>query len=109
MPTIAVRFLTRRNTAAGWADDPEPLLLGEVGYETDSDQFKVGDGVTEWTSLGYANRGPAGEDGVGVPDGGVTGQVLTRVSDGVAWQDSPGPSGIDGGLDLTLLFNNQLI
>ena len=28
-------------------------MEGEVGYETDTDQYKVGDGVNAWNALGY--------------------------------------------------------
>jgi hypothetical protein len=30
------------------------LAAGEFGYETDTGQFKIGNGSTVWTSLGYA-------------------------------------------------------
>lgn len=32
-------------------------------------------------------QGPQGERGVGVPDGGEVGQVLTKTADGTAWAD----------------------
>lgn len=44
----------RRGTAAEWTSADPTLSTGELGVETDTLQFKVGDGSTAWTSLGYA-------------------------------------------------------
>ncbi len=30
------------------------LAQGEIGYETDTTKFKIGDGSTAWSSLAYA-------------------------------------------------------
>ena len=30
--------------------------MGEVGFESDTGRYKVGDGVTSWVSLGYKNE-----------------------------------------------------
>ena len=35
------------------------LYQGELGYETDSGRFKIGDGTTSWSSLKYASVLPA--------------------------------------------------
>ena len=43
----------RRDTAANWTNNNPTLLNGELGYETDTGYFKIGDGSTAWTSLGY--------------------------------------------------------
>ena len=43
----------RRDTAANWTTNNPTLLNGELGYETDTGYFKIGDGSTAWTSLGY--------------------------------------------------------
>lgn len=43
----------RRDTAANWTSADPTLALGEIGYETDTYKFKVGDGSTTWTSLAY--------------------------------------------------------
>ncbi|WP_242095413.1 hypothetical protein [Sphingomonas sp. CROZ-RG-20F-R02-07] len=40
--------------AAAWAASTFVLLAREVGLETDTRRFKVGDGVTPWNSLPYA-------------------------------------------------------
>jgi hypothetical protein len=38
------------------ADNPI-LQLGELGYETDTNKLKIGDGVTAWNDLAYAGGG----------------------------------------------------
>lgn len=50
-PSSAARL--RPDTAANWLSTAPTLGLGEVGYETDTRQFKVGDGATAYTGLGY--------------------------------------------------------
>lgn len=44
----------RRDTAANWTSANPTLAAGEHGFETDTGKFKIGDGTTAWTSLGYA-------------------------------------------------------
>lgn len=43
----------RRGTAARWAFVNPVLALAEIGFETDTNQIKIGDGVTNWNSLAY--------------------------------------------------------
>ena len=43
----------RRDTAANWTAANPVLLLGEVGFETDTRKLKLGDGTTAWNSLLY--------------------------------------------------------
>lgn len=50
---MADRIQQRRDTAARWTQFNPILLEGEVGYELDTDQYKVGDGVNAWNNLGY--------------------------------------------------------
>jgi hypothetical protein len=46
----------RRGTAGAGASQwtNQVLSAGEVGYETDTGRFKIGDGITAWDSLEYA-------------------------------------------------------
>jgi len=58
---MAVQIQLRNDTAANWASANPTLAVGEIGVETDTDQFKIGDGTTAWTSLSYGGvQGPAG-------------------------------------------------
>lgn len=43
----------RRDTAANWTTANPTLLAGEIGVETDTNKFKIGDGTTAWTDLAY--------------------------------------------------------
>jgi hypothetical protein len=43
----------RRDTAANWISVNPTLLAGEIGIESNTNKWKVGDGTTAWASLGY--------------------------------------------------------
>ena len=43
----------RRGTALQWTTAGTVLLAGEIGFETDTGKFKIGDGTTAWASLTY--------------------------------------------------------
>jgi len=61
---IIGQFQFRRDTAANWTSANPVLLSGEMGLETDSQQIKIGDGITPWGSLAYGGiQGPAGPIG----------------------------------------------
>jgi hypothetical protein len=51
---MATQIQLRRDTAANWTSINPVLLMGELGYETDTNKFKVGDGTTVWNSVRYA-------------------------------------------------------
>lgn len=55
---MATRMQQRRDTAANWTSNNPTLASGEVGFETDTGKFKIGDGATAWTALGYATINP---------------------------------------------------
>lgn len=63
MPTI-VRRQERHRTAAAWVTANEVLHLAELGIESDTLKFKIGDGTTAWNALPYAAGGGEGTDGV---------------------------------------------
>jgi hypothetical protein len=54
---MATRMQQRRGTAAQWISTNSgngPILnAGEIGYETDTNKFKIGDGTNHWVSLDY--------------------------------------------------------
>lgn len=45
----------RRDTAANWTSNNPTPAAGEFCIETDTDFYKIGDGATAWTSLGYSS------------------------------------------------------
>lgn len=53
---MANRIQIRRGTAAEATLSNPTLAQGEIGWETDTRKFKVGDGTTAWNSLGYEHR-----------------------------------------------------
>jgi hypothetical protein len=54
---MATRMQQRRGTAAQWISTNSgngPILnAGEIGWESDTNKFKVGDGVSYWADLDY--------------------------------------------------------
>jgi hypothetical protein len=66
---MAVQIQIRRDTLANWTSSNPILAVGELGYVTDTDAFKVGDGTTVFTSLAYSNVGPVGPQGIVGPTG----------------------------------------
>jgi len=50
---MAVRIQFRRGTAAEWAAANPTLAAGELGYESDTGQFKIGNGSQNWNALSY--------------------------------------------------------
>jgi hypothetical protein len=50
---MATRMLQRRGTASQWTSANTVLAAGEIGVETDTGQFKIGDGTTAWSSIPY--------------------------------------------------------
>lgn len=58
---VNTRIQLRRGTAAAGATQwtTQVLYAGEIGYETDTGKFKIGDGTTAWNSLSYASILPS--------------------------------------------------
>jgi len=54
-----IRIQSRRGTAEQWFDEDPTLQAGELGYETDTGKFKIGNGSTTWIFLPYAANRPA--------------------------------------------------
>jgi len=50
---MATRMQQRRGTALQWSGANPILAAGEIGFESDTNQFKIGDGVNHWEDLSY--------------------------------------------------------
>lgn len=50
MPKIQLR----QDISSVWQSKNPVLLLGEFGVETDTNKFKIGDGITDWNNLSYS-------------------------------------------------------
>ena len=55
---MAVEIQFRRDTAANWTTNNPTLSEGEVGLETDTQAYKIGDGATSWINLSYSQLAP---------------------------------------------------
>jgi hypothetical protein len=50
---MATRMQQRRGTEAQWESANPVLAAGEIGFETDTNKFKIGDGINLWEDLSY--------------------------------------------------------
>jgi hypothetical protein len=94
---MASKIQIRRGTAAQWTAANPILIVGELGFETDTNLIKAGDGTTAWASLSYYTGIP-GPTGVTGPPG-ATGSVGAT---GPAGPTGPtGPIGTTAAASLT--------
>jgi sugar lactone lactonase YvrE len=111
MPYIQLQF--RRGLSTEWASNNPTLAAGEMGIETNTQQFKVGDGTTAWNSLGYGGiMGPTGRTGPTGSASTVTGPTGTTGATGAASTvtgptGSMGIDGFSGGLTLQMDYRTQ--
>lgn len=102
---MAVNIQLRRGTAAQWTAANPILALAEMAIETDTDQFKVGNGVDHWNDLPYGGvQGPKGVPGyfTGLDLIGVSSNINDRpasANNGDAW-------GLATGTNLTIYIWN---
>jgi hypothetical protein len=50
---MATRMQQRRGTASQWTSANPVLNAGELGWESDTNKFKIGDGTNHWADLDY--------------------------------------------------------
>jgi len=50
---MATRMQQRRGTASQWTSANPVLNAGEMGWESDTNKFKIGDGTNHWNDLDY--------------------------------------------------------
>ena len=50
---MATRIQLRRDTRANWLSSNPILAEGELGIETGSNKFKIGNGILNWSVLNY--------------------------------------------------------
>ena len=61
----------KRGTSSNWTSSNPILAVGEIGYETDTGKFKIGNGTSTWSALSYF------EIASGAGSGTVTSVTLT--------------------------------
>jgi hypothetical protein len=83
---MATRMQQRRGTAEQWGLANPVLAPGEIGFETDTNQFKIGDGVNTWDDIDYfLNSGEVDEilgDYIPLSEKGEANGVATLGEDG---------------------------
>jgi hypothetical protein len=78
---VSTQIQIRRDTSTNWTSSNPTLASGEIGVETDTSKFKIGNGSSTWTGLSY----PFGDidgvtAGVGISGGGTSGTVTVTNS-----------------------------
>jgi len=51
---VQTKLQVRRDTAANWTSTNPTLAAGEIGFETDTLEFKIGNGSNTWSTLKYS-------------------------------------------------------
>lgn len=98
---MTVQIQLRRGTASEWTTANPTLAVGEMGVETDTDLFKIGDGSTAWSSLSYGGLvGPTGPTGSSGTNGstGATGAT-----------GATGPTGATGSFDVSTTLTSPIV
>ena len=57
--TLKTKIIMRNDTAENWRIKNPTLDKGEIGVESDTNKFKIGDNATAWNDLGYAGADEA--------------------------------------------------
>lgn len=83
---MATRMQQRRGTSAQWTSANPVLASGEIGFETDTNKLKIGDGVNTWANLVYF----VDQTGLAGSLGDYVELASVGVADGVASLDSTG-------------------
>jgi len=101
----------RRGTSAEWSTANPTLAEGEMGFITDTQGYKIGDGVTPWNSLTYLGASPTVSgiylEQIDSPSTPPSGQLVIYAKE-VAGRLLPafkGPSGLDTTLQPSLATN----
>lgn len=102
---ILGQFQFRRDTAANWTSGNPILLAGEMGIESDTKKFKIGDGTTAWNSLPYGGiKGDAGATGA-TGAAGVSPTVSVGATTVVTPATNPSVTDADAGANADLRFS----
>jgi len=65
---MALKIQLRRDIAANWTANNPLLLNGEIGIETDTLKFKVGNGSQRWNAIEFYALKPGSPNGVATLD-----------------------------------------
>ena len=91
---MATKIQVRRGTSSEWSSANPTLSSGEIGFETNTNKFKIGNGLSQWLALPYAAASEAYVDaainGLGNSLGNYVLISEVGVPDGIATLDSTG-------------------
>lgn len=115
---MSVTIQLRRGTSTQWTLANPILAEGELGYETDTLAYKIGDGVSTWTALTYTpltgsfasvltNAYAAGTDPT--PPGAGTMLIYSKDVAGRLMPKFQGPSGLDSIFQPAMFANGMLL
>ena len=96
---MAVQIQFRRGSAASWVSANTILAEGELGLETDTTYFKIGNGTTAWNSLSYSQYNGTLAD---IND--ITNVAITSAASGQVLQWN-GTAWVNGTIDLSVKAN----
>lgn len=57
---MSIRVQFRRGSELNWSNANPVLAQGEIGYNTENNRFKIGDGLRSWDNLPYVSSGGTG-------------------------------------------------
>lgn len=90
----SLTFKLRRDTAAAWVQKNPVLAEGEPGYEKDTGQLRIGDGVTAWIYLPHVS-----------PDARIQTMIDASIAAAGGFPDGPE----DDGTSFLLLYENAKV
>jgi Major tropism determinant N-terminal domain len=109
---MSTQIQFRRDTAATWTTANPILAQGEVGLETDTSAYKIGDGITAWTDLSYNQLAPEltsllldGRSSDPSPPGAGNISIYSKAIGGRMMLKQVGPSGLTTALQPFLARN----
>ncbi len=106
-----ILFQLRQDTSANWTEYNPILLNCEIGIDTDTYQFKLGNGFNTWIDLSYNGlfgapgpTGPTGSNGIGYTGitgpPGITGPTGPTGPSQTGNTGATGPTGVTGSTGL---------
>ena len=85
---ISTKIQVRSDTAANWTSTNPTLAAGEIGFESSTGKFKIGDGTSVWTGLSYA----AVQSPTNTPTNDYVLTYDSTVTNKVKWAAIPAPT-----------------
>ena len=98
---MSTRMQQRRGTSSQWTSANSVLAAGEIGFETNTGKFKIGDGTSTWSSLYYFADSSDFDTTI------IEGKISTAVSNAVDSLLDGAPSALNTLNELAVAINND--